>query len=217
MLFRSNKFGIDTATVIRIFQQKEEFAHLDIIGLHMHIGSQITESAPYIKAIRRASVLISKLRKLGHRIEYLNIGGGLGIVYHNEKPQTAKRFAGAVMPLLKSLGIKLILEPGRFISGNSGILVAKVLYVKKSPKKNFIIVDAGMNDLMRPSLYGAYHEILPVHRTSYIVHRRKYDIVGPIFESADFIAKDRAMPDIQEGEYLAVMGAGAYGFSMSSN
>jgi diaminopimelate decarboxylase len=214
---QDNKFGIDKDTVVKIFNQKRIFSHLDILGLHIHIGSQITESAPFVEAIKRVSSLIEALRRQGHRIEYLNIGGGLGIIYHNEKPQTAKEFARAVMPLIKRLKMRLILEPGRFISGNSGILVTKVLYVKSAPHKNFIIVDAGMNDLMRPSLYGAYHEILPLRQRRFSATRHKFDVVGPICESGDFLAKDRLLPIVAEGEYMAVMGAGGYGFSMSSN
>lgn len=214
---QQDKFGIDTDTVRRIFREKDKFPHLDITGLHIHIGSQITESAPFIRAIKVVSSLIKILRSEGHRIDYLNIGGGLGIIYHKEKTQTAEQFARAVIPLLEQLKVKLILEPGRFISGNSGILVTRVLYVKKSKFKNFIIVDAAMNDLLRPTLYGAYHEILPVARRPSAGVRKKFDVVGPICESADFLARDRVLPVVKEGEYLAVMGAGAYGFSMASN
>lgn len=214
---QQDKFGIDADTVIRIYREKDKFPHLDIIGLHIHIGSQITESPPFIKAIKRVSSLIKILRNEGHRVDYLNIGGGLGITYHKERPQTAEQFARAVIPLLERLNIKLILEPGRFISGNSGILVTRVLYVKKTKVKNFIIVDAAMNDLMRPTLYGAYHDILPVARRPSPVGHKKFDVVGPICESGDFLAKDRSLPLVKEGEFLAVMGAGAYGFSMSSN
>ncbi|MDP8292259.1 MAG: diaminopimelate decarboxylase, partial [Candidatus Orphnella occulta] len=152
-----------------------------------------------------------------HRVDYLNIGGGLGIVYNDEKPQTAKDFAKAVIPMLNKLNVKLILEPGRFISGNSGILVTKVLYVKKTLGKSFMIVDAGMNDIMRPSLYDAFHEILPVVRGSSGQEKQKFDVVGPICESGDFIAKGRKLVPASEGDFLAVMSAGAYGFSMSSN
>ncbi|NQT90091.1 MAG: diaminopimelate decarboxylase [Candidatus Omnitrophica bacterium] len=214
---QENKFGIDIDTVTKIFRQKDCYRHLDIVCLHVHIGSQITESGPFVKAVRKVSSLIRLLRSEGHKIDYLNIGGGMGIVYRKERPQTAADFAKAVAPLIKKLGVKLILEPGRFISGNSGILVAKVLYVKKSKSKNFIITDAAMNDLARPSLYGAYHEIVPVHRSSSSRARMKYDVVGPICESGDFLAKGRRLAAVKEGELLAVMGAGAYGFAMSSN
>jgi diaminopimelate decarboxylase len=215
---KDNKFGIDEDTLISIFDEKKRFSNLSIVGIHIHIGSQITESAPFVKAIKKVSALIALLRKKGHTIEYLNIGGGLGIVYDKERPQTAQEFAKAVIPLILRLKIKLILEPGRFISGNSGILVTRVLYVKKSLVKNFIIIDAAMNDLARPSLYGAFHDILPLHKKPYAKKAyKKFDVVGPVCESGDFIAKDRRLPVFKEGDFLAVMGAGAYGFSMSSN
>ena len=186
--------------------------------MHIHIGSQITESAPYVAAIKKVIAFITQLSRKGIRLEYLNIGGGLGIIYNKESPQTAAVFAGKIVPLLKKTKLKIIMEPGRFIVGNAGILVTKVLYVKRTPLKNFIIVDAAMNDLIRPSLYGAYHQILPLRITDYGLRiTGKADIVGPICESGDFLAKDRLMPKVREGDYLAVMGAGAYGFSMSSN
>ncbi len=214
---KSNKFGIDEDTTLRIFSDSVKFKHIDIIGIHIHIGSQITQVDPFLKAIKKASSLIGAIRNTGHKIDYLNIGGGLGIIYNDEKPQTAKDFAKAVVPILGKLNIKLILEPGRFISGNSGILVTKVLYVKRSINKNFMIVDAGMNDIMRPSLYDAFHEILPVVRGSSSQEKRKFDVVGPICESGDFIAKGRKLASACEGDFMAVMSAGAYGFSMSSN
>ena len=214
---KENKFGIDESTLLKIFDEKEQFSNIDIVGIHIHIGSQITESAPFVKAIKKVSAIIALLRGKGHQIDYLNIGGGLGIVYDKERPQTAKAFAESVMPLITKLNVKLILEPGRFISGNSGILVTRVLYVKKSYRKNFIIADAAMNDLARPSLYGAFHEILPLRRSSAGTARARFDVVGPICESGDFIAKDRILPVLKEGDFLAVMSAGAYGFSMSSN
>jgi len=214
---KSNKFGIDEDTTLRIFNNSVKFKHIDIIGIHIHIGSQIIQVDPFLKAIRKVSSLIGVIRKAGHRVDYLNIGGGLGIVYNDEKPQTAKDFAKAVIPMLNKLNVKLILEPGRFISGNSGILVTKVLYVKKTLGKSFMIVDAGMNDIMRPSLYDAFHEILPVVRGSSGQEKQKFDVVGPICESGDFIAKGRKLVPASEGDFLAVMSAGAYGFSMSSN
>jgi diaminopimelate decarboxylase len=215
---KSSKFGVDEAALFDIFNAKAVFSNIDISGIHIHIGSQITESMPFVQAIRKASTLILLLRKKGHRVDYLNIGGGLGIVYNKERPQTAEEFARAVMPILAGLKVKLVIEPGRFISGNSGILVTKVLYVKKSPVKNFIIIDAAMNDLARPSLYGAFHEILPLEK-KYSAKKScaMFDVVGPICESGDFIAKDRILPIVKEGDLLAVMSAGAYGFSMSSN
>lgn len=214
----TNKFGIDFKSAYQILLLRRAMDNLRISGLHIHIGSQITESSPYVAAITKVIDFILKLREKGINLEYLNIGGGLGIVYDKETPQTARKFALEVLPLLKKTGLKVIMEPGRFIVGNAGILVTKALYIKSTPKKKFVIVDAGMNDLIRPSLYGAYHHILPLHNTQYTIHNtQKVDIVGPICESGDFLAKERRMPEIKEGEYLAVMSAGAYGFSMSSN
>ncbi|MDP3143402.1 MAG: diaminopimelate decarboxylase [Candidatus Omnitrophota bacterium] len=211
----TNKFGIDFITSRKIFQERYRFSNVRINGLHIHIGSQIIQASPFISAIKRVTVFAEDLRRMGVRLEYLNIGGGLGIIYKNEKPQTAAEFSRVALPLLIKTGLKIILEPGRFIVGNAGILVAKVLYIKKSKLKTFAIVDAGMNDLIRPALYDAYHEIVPIRANNYA--RVKYDIVGPICESADFLAKDRMMPKLAVGDILAVMGAGAYGFSMSSN
>lgn len=213
-----NKFGLDIQTAEEIFLRRQIFSHLRIIGLHLHIGSQITQSQPYILAIRKALKLIERLQRRKVALKYLNIGGGLGIIYRDEQPQSAQRFAQAVLPGLKKSGLKIILEPGRFIAGNSGILVTRVVYVKKTRQKNFAIMDAGMNDLIRPALYGAYHEILPVKQSTIHDSRfTKYDIVGPICESADFLAENRLMPALKSGDLLAVMGAGAYGFTMSSN
>ncbi len=214
----TNKFGIDFNNAYKIFLIRNKFANLNICGLHIHIGSQITESAPYVAAITKMVKFIAKLKKRGVDLEYLNIGGGLGIIYDKETPQTAENFAQNVLPLLKEAKLKIILEPGRFIVGNAGILVAKVLYIKSTPKKKFVIVDAGMNDLIRPALYDAYHQILPLRMADRGQRKtERLDVVGPICESADFFAKDRRLPSVKEGDYLAIMGAGAYGFSMSSN
>ncbi|MBM3249858.1 MAG: diaminopimelate decarboxylase [Candidatus Omnitrophica bacterium] len=215
----TNKFGIDFKSAQQIFLVRKALSNVKISGLHIHIGSQITESAPYVAAIGKMVDFIGRLRKEGIVLEYLNIGGGLGIVYDKETPQTADKFAAKVLPLLKKRGLKIIMEPGRFISGNAGILVTKVLYIKKTPLKKFVIVDAGMNDLIRPSLYAAFHSIVPLKSPGHRVtgSQEKVDIVGPICESGDFLAKARLMPKVREGEYLAVMSAGAYGFSMSSN
>lgn len=214
----TNKFGIDFNAAWNIFQERKKFSNIEIRGLHIHIGSQITESTPFLAAIGKILIFIDSLKKEGIKLEYLNIGGGLGIVYNKEIPQTAEEFASRVVPLLKKSGLKIILEPGRFIAGPSGILAVKVLYIKKTPLKNFIITDGGMNDLIRPALYDAYHEIIPIVRNQKpVTSNQKYDVVGPICESGDFFAKDRYLPEFKEGDYLAVMGAGAYGFSMASN
>jgi len=212
----TNKFGLELDEALRIFLERKEFPHVKINGIHMHIGSQIITSGPFIGAIKRVVEFIKKLKRRGIKIEYLNIGGGLGIIYNKEKPQTADEFARNITGLLKEAGLKIILEPGRFIVGNAGILVTKVSYVKKNRYKTFVVVDAGMNDLIRPALYSAYHEIVPLNRAT-SEEKRAADIVGPICESADFLAKNRKMPHVNEGDLLAVMGAGAYGFSMASN
>jgi len=214
----TNKFGIDFQTARKILSLRNKFDHVNICGLHIHIGSQITESTAFVAAIRKVSGFIAELRSAGLNLQYLNIGGGLGIVYNDEKPQTAEVFARAVAPLLTKTGLKIILEPGRFIVGSAGILVARIQYIKSTPKKKFVIIDAGMNDLIRPALYGAYHQILPLragHEAGGVTE--KVDIVGPICESGDFLAKERHLPALKEGEYIAAMSAGAYGFSMSSN
>lgn len=210
---KETKFGLDFKTTEEIFDNSNRYPNVNLIGLHIHIGSQITESAPYVRALRKVKNFIEKSRI---DVEILNIGGGLGIVYSKEKPQTAKQFARAVLPILKKIGLKVILEPGRFIAGNSGILVMSVVYVKKTPSKKFVIVDAGINDLIRPSLYGAYHEIQPVVKNEF-TKKEKADVVGPICESGDFFAKDRRLPELESGNLLAIMSAGAYGFSMVSN
>jgi len=213
----TNKFGIDFKTAEKILIRCCSFPNVNIKGLHIHIGSQITESAPFVFAITKMVKFISQLKNKGVEIEYLNIGGGLGIIYNQETPQTAKDFAKKVLPIFKNTGLKIILEPGRFIVGNAGILVTKVLYIKSTPKNKFVVVDAGMNDLVRPALYEAYHQILPLRAMSRKSRTEKLDVVGPICESADFFAKARKMSIPDEGDYLAVMSAGAYGFSMSSN
>jgi len=214
----TNKFGIDLKSARQILLMRRAFPNIRILGLHIHIGSQITEPSPYVAAIKKVVSFMGALKKEGINLQYLNIGGGLGIVYDKETPQTAKKFAQKVLPLLQKTGLKIIMEPGRFIAGNSGILVTKVLYIKPTPKKKFVIVDAGMNDLIRPSLYNAYHRILPLRRAfGGMPEASKVDIVGPICESGDFFAKERLLPGAREGDCLAIMGSGAYGFSMSSN
>jgi diaminopimelate decarboxylase len=216
---KDNKFGMDLETAFRIYTTAYRYPSLKFNGVHLHIGSQITESAPFVKAVTRASDFVNRLRLAGVYMEYLNIGGGLGIVYSKERPQTAAQFAKAIKPHLKKLNLKVILEPGRFISGNSGILVTSVLYWKESYHKKFAIVNAGMNDLLRPSIYSAYHEIVPVIQKSRGTGNKikHVDVVGPICESGDFLGKDRLLPRLFPGDLLAVMSAGAYSFTMSSN
>lgn len=212
----TNKFGIDFNSAYQILLLRKALNNVNISGLHIHIGSQITESDSFVEAIKKVGKFIEGLRKKGIVIEYLNIGGGLGIIYDKETPQTAQKFAAKVLPLLKKLKVKVIMEPGRFIVGNAGVFITKVLYVKNTPLKKFVIIDGGMNDLIRPALYGAYHQILPLDKHEGRASQ-KVDVVGPICESGDFLAKDRMLPKVKEGDLLAVMSAGAYGFSMSSN
>jgi diaminopimelate decarboxylase len=212
---KKNKFGIDIEQALVAYGRAQELANIEILGIDCHIGSQLTEIAPFVEALGRLKLLIARLRERGITIQYLDLGGGLGISYHEEEPPHPREYAQAVVQGLKGLSCKLILEPGRVIVGNAGLLLMQVLYTKKTEAKEFVIVDAGMNDLVRPSLYGSYHGIQPVvisERASRVV-----DIVGPICESSDFIARERSLPEVYPGELLAVMSAGAYGFSMSSN
>ena len=213
---KKNKFGIDIAQAEEAFALTRSLRYVEVVGVHQHIGSQITEVGPFVDAIGRVAELMQGLRAQGFGIRYLDIGGGLGITYHDEMPPIPKEVAQAVLPIIRDLGCTVVLEPGRFLVGNAGILVTRVLYVKRTPAKNFVIVDAGMNDLARPSLYNAYHTIRPVcprpDAASLVA-----DVVGPICESGDFLARDRELPAVEPEELLAVMGAGAYGFSMASN
>jgi diaminopimelate decarboxylase len=212
---KKNKFGVDIETALQAYQRARELEHIEILGVDCHIGSQLTEIAPFVEALNRLKLLVGRLEKMGVGIKYLDLGGGLGISYHEEEPPHPREYAQAIVQELRDLPCTLILEPGRVIVGNAGLLLTRVLYTKKTQSKEFIIVDAGMNDLVRPSLYGSYHNIQPVEkkdRESHIV-----DVVGPICESSDFIARERSLPEMRQGELLAVMSAGAYGFSMSSN
>lgn len=210
-----NKFGIDLQTARRIFRQARRYPYLRLTGLHIHIGSQITTKTPFVRALRKVIAFLKQLKTDGVTLEYLDIGGGLGIIYKDEKPQTAQEFAEAVLPLLKKTGLKIIMEPGRFIAGNAGILVTRVLYLKDNGFKKFLIVDGGMNDLIRPALYDAYHEVVAVKETH--AKKAKLDVVGPICESSDFFARDRLFPQLKRGDLVAVMSAGAYGYVMASN
>ncbi|UCG11200.1 MAG: diaminopimelate decarboxylase [Deltaproteobacteria bacterium] len=212
---KENKFGIDLEASEAMYAQAMEMDNLDIIGVGCHIGSQLTEVAPFVDTLDRLKGLIAKLRQRNIQIRYLDLGGGLGITYANEDPPHPTEYARVLIEDLRHLDCSLIFEPGRVIVGNAGTLITRVLYTKKGPVKNFLVVDAGMNDLFRPSLYGSYHHIQPV-----IDRERpevRVDVVGPICESSDFLARDRDLPQIDQGDLLAVMSAGAYGFSMSSN
>ena len=209
------KFGIDLRTTRAIFKSRHKYTHIAINGVHIHIGSQITSGDPFVGAIKKVVNFINDLRGEGINVEYLDIGGGLGIIYKDEKPQTAAQYAAKVVPILAKTGLKIIMEPGRFIVGNAGIFVTRVVYVKDNGVKKFVIVDGGMNDLIRPTLYDAYHEIVPVQKTS--AGKVQVDVVGPICESGDFFAHGRLLPKVKRGDLLAVMSAGAYGYVMSSN
>lgn len=212
---RKNKFGIPEEEIIPLYLRAKENPYLLPVGLDAHIGSQLTTISPFVDALRRLRALWEELVSLGFELPYLDIGGGLGIIYNQEEPPLPEEYSQAILEVLGGLPVTLILEPGRVIVGNAGILVTRVLYTKSNKERNFIIVDAGMNDLIRPSLYQAYHKIVPVidREEEEIVA----DIVGPICESGDFLAKERKVPRVKRGDLLAVMSAGAYGFVMSSN
>ncbi len=212
---KKNKFGINIQKSLEEYRIANRLPHVWVIGVSSHIGSQLTEVGPFVEAVQRIKELVQKLKAEGINIRYMDIGGGLGITYNQEDPPHPREYAQALLSELSGIDCTLILEPGRVIVGNAGILVTKVLYVKEGEEKNFIIVDAAMNDLIRPSLYGSYQRIQPVRRgeQAEIVA----DVVGPICESGDFLAKDRKLPRVKQGDLLAVMSAGAYGFSMSSN
>jgi diaminopimelate decarboxylase len=212
---KKNKFGINIGSSLEDYRLAHSLPNVEVIGVSCHIGSQLTEVGPFVEAVRRVKELVQKLRAEGMNIRYMDIGGGLGITYNQEEPPHPLDYARALLEELAGIDCTLILEPGRVIVGNAGILVTQVLYTKKGEEKNFIIVDAAMNDLIRPSLYGSYQKIQPVRR----LDRGEIvaDVVGPICESGDFLAKDRKIPAAEPGDLLAVMSAGAYGFSMSSN
>ena len=213
---KKSKFGIRADRALEEFDIAQQLPHIDVVGVHKHIGSQLTKINPFVDALKKILELIGILQTKGFNIQYLNIGGGLGITYSDETPPHPKDLAAAISPLLATVNCHLIMEPGRSIVGNAGILVTKVLYNKEAETKRFVIVDAAMNDLLRPSLYDAHHDILPVLKDE-SAPVNAVDVVGPICESGDFLAKDRKMGQLKQGDLLAVMSAGAYGFTMSSN
>ena len=224
-----NKFGIQFEQVEGVYARASKLKNLRRRGLQMHIGSQITEATPFEQAVRKVLPLLKRLQEK-YPLEFFSVGGGLGIVY---KPAlasgvaawwktsaaknilTPQKYAGRLVPLLQPLRLKILIEPGRFIAGNAGILVTRVEFVKKTGRKNFVIVDAAMNDLIRPAFYDAYHEIVPLTRKNGV--QISSDVVGPICESSDFFCKDRPLPKVGEGDYLALLSAGAYGFAQASN
>ena len=214
---KKSKFGIAADRALEEYKMAASLSHIDVVGVHAHIGSQLTEVTPFVDSLKKVVGLIGILKSQGINIRYLNIGGGLGITYSEEKPPLPQDLADAISPIITNLGLTLVMEPGRVIVGNAGILVTKALYLKEGEAKSFVIVDAAMNDLIRPSLYGAYHEIKPVNEEAGHRAKQQVDIVGPVCESGDFLAKDRLLPAVKPGELMAVMSAGAYGFVMASN
>ena len=231
---QENKFGIALDQVSAIYEQAARLSNIEIVGVQMHIGSQITQDKPFARAIEKVAPLVGDL-KSKYAMKFLSIGGGMGIIYrralesgtgkwwhdHGSEPYafSVRNYADAIVPPLRDLGIRILVEPGRFLVGNAGVLLTRVRYIKETGRKKFAIVDAGMNDLIRPALYQSYHEIVPVEQMKNERERKigKIDIVGPVCESGDFFALDREMAEVHEGDLLAIMSAGAYGFVMASN
>ncbi len=228
-----NKFGIGLDRILDVYAEAAALPHLRIRGIQTHIGSQILETAPFVEALGKLVPVVQKV-KAAHGIEFFSIGGGLGIIYRDSlgsgspawwetaegeggKRMSFDDYAAAVVPLLRDLGLKILLEPGRCLVGNAGALLATVLYVKQTPAKRFIITDAGMNDLIRPALYEGHHEIVPLREPAAGAPIQPVDVVGPVCESGDFFAQDRPLPDCRAGDGLALLSAGAYGFVMASN
>jgi len=230
---KRGKFGFELERAVEGYELARRLGNLEICGIHMHIGSQITTLEPFVRALKKLVTISDRLKDIGIRLEYVNVGGGLGIAYWNERPPTPENYARTLIPLIRKIGSKCILEPGRAIVGNAGILVTRILYIKETFLKKFIVVDAGMSDFIRPTLYNAYHEIKPVKLTEAAKGKWELErpsswppgtrramvaeVVGPICESGDFFAKERALPEVSAGDLLAVLCAGAYGFTMSSN
>jgi len=231
---RENKFGIAVDELSAVYERAAKLRNIDLIGVQMHIGSQITEAAPFASAIRKVAPIVRDL-KSKYGIKFFSIGGGMGIIYlralesgtgkwwhdHSGEPSafSVRDYAAAIVPSLSELDIRVLVEPGRFLVGNAGVLLTRIRYIKTTAAKKFAIVDAGMNDLIRPALYQSYHEIVPVKERKSERKRKisKIDIVGPVCESGDFFALDRGMPELHEGDLLAILSAGAYGFVMASN
>jgi diaminopimelate decarboxylase len=216
---KTNKFGIDISRAVELYKRAQGMKGLEPVGIDCHIGSQLTELSPFRETVSILKELLTTLRQEGIKVKYLDVGGGLGIPYDQETPPPPSAYGSAILDALAHLDVKVILEPGRVLVGNAGMLATRVLYLKQTAEKNFVIVDAAMNDLVRPSLYKAHHSILPVKRNSGGAGSELFlaDIVGPICESGDFLARSREFPTPAVGDFLAVMSAGAYGFTMSSN
>src|SRR6266481_5903962 len=225
---KGTNFGLDIDSVLEFAQKVVDHGHIRIVGLHMHLGSPILDTKPYREGLEKAVLLVKRLREQGHPIDTMNMGGGFGIHYRKQEALPADAFAEVIVPAVKAMGCKLVLEPGRFIVGNAGILLSRVIYTKESGGKNFVIQDAAMNDLIRPTLYDSFHRIWPVEPAAGfpappedyeadMPGTVKNDVVGPICESGDFLAKDRRLPPVKRGDLLATFSAGAYGMAMSSN
>ena len=211
---KENKFGIPIARIDEYVESAVALESIDFQGLHFHIGSQITTIEPFEEVVEKATTLVNSLRSSGFEVKVLNLGGGLGIQYKDETPLTPQQWGDVVVPAVSDLDVKLIVEPGRFIMGNAGALLTETIYVKKSVTKNFIVVDAGMNDLIRPAMYDSYHGIEAVSEGS--GEEITADVVGPICETGDYFGKDRTLPEPNPGDYFAVMSSGAYGMAMAS-
>jgi len=211
---KENKFGLSRSDALRVYAKAVSLPHVEPMGIDCHIGSQLTQLSPFMEALDKLKEFHGQLVEMGIKIKYLDLGGGLGITYNEETPPHPEELGRALVESLKDLDLTLILEPGRVIAGNTGILVTEVQYTKTNEDKNFVIVDAAMNDLVRPSLYGSYHRIAPVREGN--GEEMTADVVGPICESGDFLAKNRTFPKVGQGDLLAAFSAGAYGFAMSS-
>jgi diaminopimelate decarboxylase len=211
-----NKFGIDSKLALSLFKDKNRFKNIAFTGIDMHIGSQITSIQPFAEAVEKLAQIYLELKEQGLKLEHFDVGGGIGVKYGNEETFSIRDYAKAISPILKKLDSHVFFEPGRFLTGNGGILVAQIFYTKKNGEKNFLVTDTAMNDLLRPSIYGAHHHIQPVE-----IHSERAeilaDIVGPVCESGDFLGRKRKIQESKRGEYLAVMSAGAYGMVMASN
>jgi diaminopimelate decarboxylase len=225
---RGVKFGLDIDTVLEVAQGVVGHPNLKVVGLHMHLGSPILSAEPYRQGAEKAIRLVAAFRKQGHAIQYLNMGGGFGIHYRKQEALPAQAFADVILPAVRETKCQLVLEPGRFIVGNAGLLLSRVIFTKESGGKHYIIQDAAMNDLIRPTLYDSFHRIWPVNPAPElpappedyevsIPHTFPQSVVGPVCESGDFLAKDRNLPRMRRGDLLATFSAGAYGMAMSSN
>lgn len=213
---KQNKFGVAHEDAERLYRRAASLPAVEVVGIGCHIGSQLTDAAPLVEATSRIVALAKRVEKAGIRLAHIDLGGGIGIQYHEESTQPIGRIVGAMLERIDLRAAMLILDPGRSIVGNAGVLLTRVEYLKPGATKNFVVVDAAMNDLMRPSLYDAWHEVRPVRACEAPAQAPRYDIVGPVCESSDVLAKDRAL-SVQAGDLLAIMSAGAYGMTMSSN